>query len=148
MRDTSLDNQLCRQCRGRCCDGHPGVWSSPERFFTIFSNGTVPAASGLVRILNNQQLTLRNVGDILIPAPRVTEHGCEARGENGCIYNLNTRPCQCLALVPQLETLIDDQIHCYLPPEYGSGTARDNWRPLQELLKEANHLLQASSSTP
>ena len=32
MEGTRLDTQLCRQCRGRCCQGHSGVWSEPQRF--------------------------------------------------------------------------------------------------------------------
>ncbi len=139
-----LDEQLCRQCGGRCCDGHPGVWSSPERFFAIFNNGELPTASELARILEDRQLTLRDVGGILIPAPRETEHGCAALGENGCIYDIASRPGQCLALVPKLDTLLDDLIHCSLPPEHGSGTARKNWRPFQPLLIDVSQQLTAS----
>ena len=28
----SSDAQMCRQCKGLCCQGHPGVWVDPERF--------------------------------------------------------------------------------------------------------------------
>jgi hypothetical protein len=136
MQDIQLDTQLCRQCRGRCCQGHPGVWSDPQRFFTIFADATVPAAAELSRILVEQQLTLRDLSGVLIPAPRNTETGCVAQRAGGCAYPTSERPCQCLALVPNIDTLLDDTIHCALPPAYGSGTARENWRPFQPLLKK------------
>lgn len=146
MMTEHLDEQLCRQCGGRCCDGHPGVWSSPERFFAIFNHGDIPEASTLAQLLDERQLTLRDVGGILIPAPHETEQGCAARDENGCIFDVETRPGQCLALIPKLDTLLDDQIHCHLPPEHGSATARRNWRPFQPLLIDVNQRLTATQS--
>lgn len=137
MTHEQLDEQLCRQCRGRCCQGHPGLWSDPARFFAIFGDGDPPAADRLAGILDREALDLRDLGGILVPAPPETDRGCAALGEQGCAYGTDRRPCQCLALVPELETLLDDRIHCTLPPAYGSGTARANWRPYQELLREA-----------
>ena len=130
MEAIQLDSQLCHQCRGRCCQGHPGVWSEPERFFAIFAAAKIPQPAELEKILTNNRLTLRDLGGVLIPAPLNTDRGCIAQETDGCIY-----PCQCLALIPNLDTLLDDQIHCSLPPEFGSGSARENWRPFQELLK-------------
>jgi len=46
-----------------------------------------------------------------------------------------------LALIPDLDTLLDDMIHCSLPPEYGSGNARENWRRWQELLQKVKYSL-------
>lgn len=140
MEGMQLDSQLCQQCRGRCCQGHPGVWSEPKRFFTIFFSKTIPSAAALYQGLQKHQLSLRDLGGILIPAPENTEQGCIAQQVNGCSYPTSARPCQCLALIPNLDTLLDDQIHCTLPPEFGSGSARENWRPFQQLLKQIkNH---------
>ncbi|NOY14235.1 MAG: hypothetical protein GXP51_11385, partial [Deltaproteobacteria bacterium] len=132
---SNFDKQLCRQCRGRCCQGHPGVWSDPQRFFAIFAASRIPAAGELSILLNKNRLELRNLDGVLIPAPKTTEQGCAAQQPEGCAFPPATRPCQCLALIPNLETLLDDQIHCTLPAEYGSGTARENWRSFQPLLK-------------
>jgi len=134
MQGTKLDSQLCYQCRGRCCKGHPGVWSEPQRFFAIFAEKRLPSAAELAQVLTQHQLTLRDLGGVLVPAPQNTEQGCIALGSDGCKFSTTNRPCQCLALIPNLETLLDDQIHCSLPAQYGSGSARENWRPFQELL--------------
>jgi hypothetical protein len=142
MQDTQLDAQLCRQCGGRCCQGHPGVWSDPQRFFALYAGAAVPSVTQFSDLLQTHQLTLRNLGGILIPAPRTTEQGCAAQTVNGCAFSIDRRPCQCLALTPDLETLIDDQIHCTLPPQYGSGTARESWRPLQGLLTQVSAHLE------
>jgi len=141
MNDANIDDTLCRQCQGRCCQGHPGVWSDPQRFFAIFANGREPTIQELSNILGENTLTLRDVGGILIPAPPESEHGCAELGPEGCSYPPAKRPCQCLALIPELDTLLDDMIHCRLPPECGSGTARENWRPWQELLQEVKNSL-------
>lgn len=136
MQGTQLDVQLCRQCRGRCCLGHPGVWSDPQRFFSLFFAKQVPTVGQMTELLHKQQLTLRNLGGVLIPAPRSSEQGCAAQRLDGCTFSTEERPCQCLALAPNMETLLDDQIHCSMPPDYGSNTARKSWRPFQELLNE------------
>ena len=137
MHGGQIDTQLCRQCGGRCCQGHPGVWSKPERFFALFSTADALSAAELQQLLEMRQITLRDLGGVLIPAPQNTETGCIAQQESGCSYPTSTRPCQCLALTPNLDTLLDDQIQCSLPPEFGSNSARENWRPFQKLLKQA-----------
>ncbi|MBN2645905.1 MAG: hypothetical protein JXR59_10595 [Desulfuromonadaceae bacterium] len=141
MEGAQYDAQLCKQCRGRCCQGHPGLWSEPERFWRIFFAGRIPTAQELVGLLRQRSLALRDVGGVLIPAPTESEQGCTAQRENGCAFTTSERPCQCLALIPNLETLLDDLIHCTLPPEYGSGAARCHWRPFQPLLHQAQRLL-------
>ena len=136
MDGMTLDTQLCQQCRGRCCQGHPGVWSNPQRFFSLFSSGNTPSVAQLSQVLQQHRIALRDLGGILVPAPQDTERGCIARHKEGCSYPTATRPCQCLALVPNLETLLDDLIHCNLPPEFGSNSARRNWQPWQKLLTQ------------
>ncbi|MCK4621057.1 MAG: hypothetical protein KAT62_02450 [Desulfuromonadales bacterium] len=145
MEGTQLDIQLCSQCGGRCCQGHPGVWSDPQRFFAIFAAAEIPTADEFSALLDKHRLTLRDLGGILIPAPRTTEQGCAEQRPDGCAFTLTERPCQCLALIPNLETLLDDLIHCTLPPAYGSGTARENWRPYQTLLQEVQALTTVDS---
>lgn len=140
MKQVNIDQKLCRQCRGRCCQGHPGVWSDPSRFFAIFNAGEIPSAQQFKELLENRQLTLRDLGGVLIPAPLENETGCSLQRSDGCALSAAVRPCQCLALIPDIETLLDDQIHCRLQPEYGSGSARQNWRPLQHLLQSSKAL--------
>jgi len=137
MDGMTLDTQLCQQCRGRCCQGHPGVWSDPQRFFSLFTASRIPSATELSQVLQQQKIVLRDLGGILVPAPQEDENGCRAWKQEGCSYPTTTRPCQCLALVPNLDTLLDDQIHCCLPPEFGSNSARRNWQPWQKLLRLA-----------
>lgn len=139
-----LDSQLCRQCRGRCCQGHPGVWSEPKRFFAIFAETAPPSATELRQILEQHRLTLKDLGGVLIPAPQNTDQGCIAQQTDGCGFQPSTRPCQCLALTPNLETLLDDLIHCSLPAEFGSGVARENWRPFQDLLSQVRNQVAAT----
>jgi len=136
MNFASFDEKLCAQCRGRCCQGHPGVWSDPDRFFALFSPRGLPTAGELRKILARQHLTLRDLDGILIPAPRENAQGCGFLKTSGCALPTRERPCQCLALIPALETLLSDEIHCRLPAQCGSGSARNNWQPLQPLLKQ------------
>jgi len=130
-----IDQQLCAQCGGRCCQGYPGLWSDPQRFFRLFFDGRIPASAALANLLVQKELTLRAVGGILIPAPENTEQGCTFLAANGCRLWPKLRPGQCLALIPELETLLDEQIHCRLPATAGSNSARNNWRPWQKLLR-------------
>ncbi len=142
-----LDEQLCRQCRGRCCQGHSGLWSDPQRFFGIFSAEKIPSSAQFVRLLDRFGLCLRDLSGVLIPAPTADDLGCRFRRETGCSFTIAERPCQCLALIPQLETLLAEQIHCRLPAEFGSGSARENWRPFQPLLKQVQRGMSASFSS-
>ena len=122
---------MCRQCGGLCCQGHAGSWVEPQRFVRLF----FPAGEIDVGKLP-QGVLLRSLGGIDVPAPRTVEHGCMFLGEDGCQLPLAQRPCQCLALQPQIETLSAGEIHCTLPPEYGSNTARQNWKRFWEIHKE------------
>ena len=142
MEDAQIDAQLCKQCGGRCCQGHPGTWSNPQRFFSIFGGGKPLSCDEFVAIVKQRGLQLRDVGGVLVPAPQENEHGCAAQCSDGCAFSVEERPCQCLALIPQLETLLDDQIHCILPAAYGSATARKNWYSWQELLLQVRVKLQ------
>jgi len=117
------DTQMCRQCGGLCCQGHAGVWVDPRRFLRIFCTGDAFDPGHLP-----EGVVLRDLGGVLVPAPQTVASGCIFLEERGCRLAAELRPCQCLALQPVLETLIDGEIHCTLPPEGGSQTARQNWR--------------------
>lgn len=124
---TTSDPQLCRQCGGLCCQGHPGLWTDPERFQKLFP--LLPAtAAELAPLLAPKQLTLRDVGDVLIPAPQKTSAGCIFLASDGCRLPFDRRPDQCLALTPQLDTLLEGEMRCTMPPEHGSNSARGRWR--------------------
>jgi len=123
-----VDPQICRQCRGLCCQGHPGLWTQPQAFFAIWFPRGQPDLSQLNKQLGHKQLTLRDVGDVRIPAPQKTEAGCTFLAADGCQLPDEKRPDQCRALIPDLDTLLDGEIRCSLPPKYGSGTARERWQ--------------------
>lgn len=78
--------------------------------------------------LTVQNLTLRDLDGVLIPAPQNTPAGCIFLGPSGCELATEHRPEQCRALIPSIDTLIAGEMLCTLPPEHGSGTARKRWR--------------------
>jgi len=121
------DPQMCRQCRGLCCQGHPGVWVDPLRFLRIFKLPD-PASPETLRDMLPLEITLREIDGIAIPAPRNGRAGCIFLHEEGCRLPESQRPGQCLALVPSLDTLIDGEIHCQLQPLGSTLTALQNWQ--------------------
>jgi hypothetical protein len=127
-----VDPQICCQCRGLCCQGHPGLWTQPQDFFAIWFPQGQPDLSQLSKRLEHEQLTLRDVGDVRIPAPQNTDTGCIFLAADGCQLPPEKRPDQCRALIPDLDTLLDGEIRCSLPPKHGSGQARNNWRTFWE----------------
>jgi len=109
MKATSvhLDPQHCRQCGGLCCQGHPGLWVDPERFLTLFFAAQRLNQGELQRRLPPLGMELRDLGGVMIPAPLPGVHGCSALTTAGCAYPPETRPCQCLAMIPEFETPVD-----------------------------------------
>jgi hypothetical protein len=122
-----FDGQICRQCKGLCCQGHPGVWVDPQRFLKSFDLPTPTTPEALQQMLPSE-LVLRDIEEVAIPAPRKLESGCIFLQADGCQLPTNRRPDQCLALVPALDTLIEGEIRCSLPPEGSTLTAIRAWR--------------------
>ena len=122
---------MCRQCKGLCCQGQPGVWVDPQRFLKAFDL-PAPATPGALRRVLPCELVLRDIDQVAIPAPRRLETGCIFLDTDGCQLPMNRRPGQCLALVPALETLIDGEIRCGLPPQGSTLTAIRAWRQFWE----------------
>lgn len=121
------DAQMCRQCRGLCCQGHPGVWTDPEHFLKSFDLPR-PSRPEILRNMLPRELVLREIDGIAIPAPQKLEQGCVFLDDDGCQLPENRRPTQCLALIPVIETLIEGEIHCELRPEGSTLTAIKNWQ--------------------
>ncbi len=121
------DPQMCRQCQGLCCQGHPGVWTNPERFLSSFDLPR-PKTPEILRSMLPRELELREIDHVSIPAPKATENGCIFLDEDGCLLPENRRPEQCLALTPEIETLIAGEIHCELQPQGSTRTAIHNWK--------------------
>ena len=128
---TNLDPQMCRQCQGLCCQGHPGVWTTPENFLRAFDLPR-PSTPEILRSLLPPELDLRDISLVKIPAPRSTETGCIFLNPDGCLLPENRRPEQCLALTPNIDTLIAGEIHCELQPEGSTQTAILNWKSFWE----------------
>ena len=118
-----LDEQMCRQCGGLCCQGHAGAWVDPHRFMQLFMPGGV-SRNGYMP----EGIILKDLGGVEVAAPQTLEHGCYFLGETGCRLDQQHRPCQCLALQPKIETLMEGDMLCILPPECSSKTARENWQ--------------------
>ena len=125
--ENHADTPMCRQCKGLCCQGQPGVWVDPERFLRSFDL-PLPATPAALRNMLPRELVLRNIDQVTIPAPRQVETGCIFLKADGCQLPENRRPGQCLALVPTLETLVDGEIRCRLQPAGSTLAAIRAWR--------------------
>ncbi|NIQ95295.1 MAG: hypothetical protein GWO11_07135 [Desulfuromonadales bacterium] len=123
----AVDAQICRQCAGLCCQGHPGLWIAPQRFADIFFPDAELTMSLLLEKMPALGLELRRIGGIPVPAPRRSPEGCHFLGETGCLLDADRRPCQCLALTPAIDTLIDGEIRCRMPQGFGGGEGRKRW---------------------
>lgn len=121
------DPQMCRQCRGLCCQGHPGVWIEPWRFLQAF-NLPQPSSPDALRAMLPAEVILRDIDGVAIPAPQQLSTGCIFLQHDGCRLPESRRPGQCLALVPSLDTLMDGEIRCQLQPQGSTLTALVKWR--------------------
>ncbi len=125
----SQDLLLCRECGGRCCQGSPGIWVDPERFFTLFFSGQHLTLEQLRERLPELGLVLWEKTGVPIPAPGSLVNGCAFLGIEGCRFAVSERPCQCLALVPKQETLNQQQgCLCQIPEEFSREVARQRWQ--------------------
>jgi len=125
----SLDLPLCRACGGRCCKGSPGVWVDPERFFAIFFSGQYLTLEQLRERLPGLGLVLWEKSGVPIPAPRSLASGCSFLKVDGCRFPVAERPCQCLALIPNQETLLQEQgCLCREPKAFSRDAATQLWQ--------------------
>ena len=125
----SLNVPLCRKCGGRCCQGSPGIWIDPERFFALFSPGQRLTVEELRVRLPTLGLVLWGNHGVLIPAPLSLASGCAFLGINGCRLSVAQRPCQCLAMIPDKETLAQPQgCACRVPEEFSREVGRQRWQ--------------------
>lgn len=126
---THMDLALCRECGGRCCQGSPGIWVDPERFFARFFSGRRLALQPLREALPALGLVLWENSGVPMPAPRSELSGCGFHGREGCALSPAERPCQCLALEPRRQTLEQPQgCHCHLPAAFSREVAMGRWR--------------------
>jgi hypothetical protein len=126
---SSLDVLLCQECGGRCCQGSPGIWIDPERFFSLFFSGQRVTLEQLRESLTDLELVLWEKSGVAIPAPRSLSSGCAFLGTDGCRLPVTERPCQCLALIPERKTLeLQAGCLCRLPESYDRETGRQRWQ--------------------
>ncbi|MDO3376788.1 hypothetical protein [Geoalkalibacter halelectricus] len=128
MDEFASDPQICRQCRGLCCQGHPGAWADPGRFLARFFARDQVDIAFLRSTLPFLGMELRDLAGVPVPAPRSGPWGCIHLGKDGCKLPTTDRPDQCLALVPEIDTLMEGEIRCTMPAAYGTGTIRETWR--------------------
>jgi len=132
MSDFTIDLQICRQCGGLCCQGHPGAYADPHRFFNLFFKGQEVNQEFLRRVLPSLGMELTDMDGVAVPTPRTAPWGCVYLGRTGCTLDLDKRPEQCLALIPSVETLLEGEIRCEMPPAFGSSAVRERWRKFWE----------------
>lgn len=125
--DISLDPHLCSGCGGLCCRETPGVWIDPQRFLKIFSLPSPVLPVDLDLELARLHLTWRDLGGVPVPLPQSNDDGCLLLGPHGCRLSPDQRPCQCLALIPNPETLRQQELNCEMPDESRLIIARRRW---------------------
>lgn len=125
----SLNLPLCQACGGRCCQGSPGLWVDPERFFACFFPGQRPTLEQLRARLHELGMVLWEKGGVPMPAPRALAGGCAFLGADGCRFPVAERPCQCLAMVPNQATLEQAEgCLCPVPEAFSRDAARRRWQ--------------------
>ncbi len=125
----SLNYSLCRKCGGRCCQGSPGLWIDPQRFLTIFFAGKPLPLEQMRECLSELGLVLWEKSGVPMPAPLTLVSGCAFLGKDGCSFSVSERPCQCLALIPDEETLAQPEGSlCSLPKEFSREVCKQNWQ--------------------
>lgn len=133
-----MEISLCRECGGRCCQGSPGLWVDPLRFFGLFFSGQRLRLEPLRQALPELGLVLWQNAGVPMPAPRSLATGCGFHGSQGCTLLLAERPCQCLALVPRPQTLEQEQgCLCHLPAAFSREVAMGRWREYWRALGES-----------
>jgi len=129
QKSESLNLLLCRECGGRCCQGSPGIWVDPERFFALFFPGERLTLEQLRGRLPEMGLVLWEKSGVPIPAPRSLVTGCAFLADDGCRFPVAERPCQCLALVPLRATLDQPEgCLCREPEAFSMSVARRSWQ--------------------
>ncbi len=125
----SLNYPLCRECGGRCCQGSPGLWIDPQRFLAIFFAGKPLPLEQMRECLPALGLVLWEKSGVPIPAPLFLVDGCAFLGKDGCSFPVSERPCQCLALIPDRETLAQSEGSlCRLPSEFSKVICNQKWQ--------------------
>jgi len=141
----SLNLSLCQECGGRCCQGSPGIWIDPERFFALFFSGQRVTLDQLRKRLPDLGLVLWENSGVPIPAPRSISSGCVFLGKNGCRLSVSKRPCQSLALIPDQTTLeLQTGCSCRLPADFSREAGRQRWQDYWQTvdMKSASTLCQ------
>ena len=126
-KNDSLNLPLCQECGGRCCQGSPGVWVDPERFFALFFSGQRLTLEQLRVGLPELGLVLWEKSGVPIPAPESLSCGCAFLEADGCRFTVAERPCQCLAMIPAKETLEQPGCLCQVPGDFNRDVARQRW---------------------
>lgn len=124
-----MDLPLCLECGGRCCQGSPGIWVDPERFFALFFQGQRLTLEQLRPRLPALGLVLWENSGVPLPAPLSLASGCAFHGAAGCGFPVAERPCQCLALIPEKATLAQPQgCLCRTPEAFSRAAAQRYWQ--------------------
>ena len=100
----------------------------PDRFIKIF--GSFASFREFREILERNSLTFKICMGVPIPMPRFGATGCVLLGEDGCTLPLYKRPCECLALVPNEETIIEGEIRCNIHPSINYVSCFKRWEKI------------------
>lgn len=127
--NTSLNLLLCKSCGGRCCQGSPGIWINPHRFFDLFCSGDHLTVAQLSERLPQLGMVMWGISGVPMPAPLSLLSGCGFHTVDGCRLTVSERPCQCLALIPNQTTLDQNQgCQCQTPAESSREMGNQQWQ--------------------
>ncbi len=115
--------ELCSLCKGMCCKSYPGMYLDPYRFEKIYG-----FKRDFVELLHENFLTFKICLGVPIPIPKFTDSGCVFLREHGCSLGREKRPCECLILIPEEETLVEGEILCKHNPAVSYIECFKRWK--------------------
>jgi hypothetical protein len=81
----------------------------------------------LANILKRRSLGLKVCMKIPVPMPCYSQEGCVYLSAKGCILPRARRPLECLIMIPSVETIIEEEIKCSIPPTFSYLRAFSKW---------------------
>lgn len=84
------EERICEQCQGRCCQGHPGVYTQPERFWRLFAEQEQPSLKLLELHAPRWHLQVRYVRNVVACAfsPKTAQRFLRVFGRFGLSITL------------------------------------------------------------
>ncbi len=112
------------------------MYLCPERFFEIFPE----ALDDFETSLATNMLTTKVCMGVPIPVPMMDDGVCVFLSSSGCTLSKERRPCECLLLVPNEETLFSEEIHCKVAKGFSYVECFRRWSAIYERRSSAGRL--------